>query len=297
MLKYRQTLVAFSVTLTALSFTACEQKKPAAKTEADKASQTPEKSESVLISTNEPVSFNEHIQPILSEYCYHCHGPDSGSRQPEKNPLRLDIEKDAFALRENGKPVIIKGKPDESYLIELVESKDKDLVMPPHPEKNPHGKLMKPEEIALLRRWITEGAVYEDHWAYIPPKKSDLPEVTNKEWAKTNPIDRFVAARFEKAGFKPNPQQEPTRLYRRLYLDLTGLPPEPQELEKLLADKRDFDTVYRETVDKLLKTDTYAEHWTRHWLDVARYADTHGIHIDNYRSIWPYRDWVLQSIS
>lgn len=295
MLKYRQTLVAFSVTLTALSFTACEQKKPAANAEAGKVNQTPETSQPVLISTNEPVSFNEHIQPILSEYCYHCHGPDSGSRQPEKNPLRLDIEKDAFVLRENGKPVIIKGKPDESYLIELVESKDKDLVMPPHPEKNPHGKLMKPEEIALLRRWITEGAVYEDHWAYIPPKKSDLPEVTNKEWAKDNPIDRFIAARFEKAGFKPNPQQEPTRLYRRLYLDLTGLPPAPQELEKLLADKRNFDTVYRETVDKLLKTDTYAEHWTRHWLDVARYADTHGIHIDNYRSIWPYRDWVLEA--
>jgi len=247
------------------------------------------------VSANQPVSFNEHIQPILSSYCYHCHGPDSGSRQPEKNPMRLDKEADAFTARENGKPVIIRGKPDESYLIELIESDDKEKVMPPHPENNPHGKLMKAEEIALLRRWVAEGATFEDHWAYISPKKHELPEVKNKDWAKENPIDRFIAAKFEHSGLEPTPQEKPSRLYRRLFFDLTGLPPTSEELEKLLTDKREFDVVYREAVDKLLKTDAYAEQWTRHWLDVARYADTHGIHIDNYRSIWPYRDWVIKS--
>ncbi|MFK7911647.1 MAG: DUF1553 domain-containing protein [Akkermansiaceae bacterium] len=286
-----------SVGILALAIVACEKKQPSSNSQPNAKKSTQDNSakpENVtLVSASEPVSFNEHIQPILSENCYHCHGPDSGSRQPEKNPLRLDIEADAFTPRENGKPVIIKGKPDESYLIQLIESKDKDLVMPPHPEKNPHGKVMKPEEIALLRRWVKEGATYEDHWAYIAPKKHDPPEVKNMDWAKENPIDRFVSAEFEKAGLTPSPQEKPARLYRRLFFDLIGLPPANDELEKLLADSRDFDTVYNETVNKLMDTDAYAEHWARHWLDVARYGDTHGIHNDNYRSIWPYRDWVI----
>ncbi|MGB1261083.1 MAG: DUF1549 domain-containing protein, partial [Akkermansiaceae bacterium] len=246
------------------------------------------------ISADTPVSFNEHIQPILSANCYHCHGPDSGSRQPEKNPLRLDIEEHAFAKRENGKPVIIKGNPDDSYLIELLESKDKEQVMPPHPDKNPHGKVMKPEEIALIRRWVKEGAKYEAHWAYIQPKKEPLPETKLTEWVRS-PIDHFAAAKLEQAGLKPNDDEDKARLMRRLHFDLTGLQPAPEELSKILADTRDWDVVYKEVVDRLLKTDAYAEQWTRHWLDVARYADTHGIHIDNYRSIWPYRDWVLNA--
>ena len=247
------------------------------------------------ISADLPVSFNEHVQPILSEYCYHCHGPDAGSRQPEKNPLRIDVETEAFTKRENGKPVIIKGKPDESYLIKLIESTDKQIMMPPHPDTNPHGKLMKPEEIAIIRRWVAEGAQFEDHWAYVAPKKHPLPKVKNQEWAKENPIDHFIAAKFEPAGLNPSEQEQPSRLYRRLFFDLTGLPPAAQELEAILTDKRDFDTVYQETVEKLLQSDAYSEHWARHWLDVARYADTHGIHFDNYRSIWPYRDWVIKA--
>ncbi|MBT8044436.1 MAG: DUF1549 domain-containing protein, partial [Verrucomicrobiae bacterium] len=281
----------------ALFFSACDKKADVAETEvATPASQAKDAAQTTAttVSIEGPVSFNLHVQPVLSEYCYHCHGPDGGSRQPEKNPLRLDIEKEAFAARENGKPVIIKGKPDESYLIELIESTNKELMMPPHPEKNPHGKLMKPEEIALLRRWVAEGANYEDHWAYIPPKKSKLPAITDNNWAR-NPIDFFIAAGFEKAGLQANPQEDPARLYRRLYFDLTGLPPTAGQLDKLLTDDRDFDTVYLETIDQLLTTDAYAEHWARHWLDVARYADTHGIHIDNYRSIWPYRDWVIKA--
>lgn len=247
-----------------------------------------------LVSIDGPVSFNRDIQPILSEYCYHCHGPDSGSRKPNKNPLRLDREEDAFALRGDGTPVIIKGKPDESYLMELVRSPDKEDVMPPDPSVDPHGKIMKPSDIELLHRWIEEGAVYEDHWAYIAPEKKPLPEVSDKDWTR-NAIDYYVLAKQDEAGLKPNEQEDEARLIRRLFLDLTGLPPSAEELDKILNDERDFDTVYLESVNQLLETDAYAEHWTRHWLDVARYGDTHGIHLDNYRSMWPYRDWVLNS--
>lgn len=247
-----------------------------------------------LVSVEGPVSFNRDIQPILSEYCYHCHGPDSGSREPKDNPVRLDLEKEAFVPRENGKPVIIKGNPEESYLMKLVRSTDKDEVMPPDPSVNPHGKVMKPSDIELLHRWIAEGAVYEDHWAYIAPKKQPLPKIPNKDWVR-NELDYFVAEKLADSGLTPNDQEDASRLIRRLFLDLTGLPPSAEELDKILADKRDFDTVYLETVNSLLETDAYAEHWARHWLDVARYGDTHGIHVDNYRSIWPYRDWVIDA--
>lgn len=247
-----------------------------------------------LVSADTPISFNEHIQPILSEYCYHCHGPDSGSREPKASPLRLDQEESAFEIRENGKPVIIKGNPEDSYLMQLVRSTDKVKVMPPHPSKNPHGKIMDQSDIELLHRWIEEGAVYEDHWAYIAPKKSTLPEIANKDWVR-NEVDYFVAAKLDKSGLKPNEQESESRLIRRLYLDLTGLPPSAEELDSILGDQRDFDTVYNEKVDQLMNTDAYAEHWTRNWLDVARYGDTHGIHLDNYRSIWPYRDWVIKA--
>ncbi|HCI92752.1 MAG TPA: hypothetical protein DHV60_09430, partial [Verrucomicrobiales bacterium] len=248
------------------------------------------------------VSFNEHIQPILSEACYHCHGPDSGSREPggpiskdDGQPLRLDQEKYAFEKRKNGKPVIIPGNPDDSLLIQLMESDDPDLVMPLHPTRSPHGTIMDPEKISLVRQWIKEGAKYEPHWAYITPKKHPLPEVADSDWAENNPIDRFIAARFENRGLEPNPEENSARLIRRLYFDLTGLPPTLEDLDEILNDTRDFDTVYGETVNKLLKTDSYAEHWTRHWLDVARYADTHGYQLDNYRSVWPYRDWVINA--
>ncbi|PQJ27292.1 DUF1549 domain-containing protein [Rubritalea profundi] len=240
------------------------------------------------------ISFNEHIQPILSASCYHCHGPDSGTRFPEDEPLRLDQEKGVFSVRESGKPVIIKGDPDNSFLLQLMESPDPDVVMPPHPSKSPHGKIMDPSEIAMVRQWIKEGAEFEAHWAYIAPEKEPLPAIQSKDWART-PIDHFIASKFEEAGLKPNGDQDKARLLRRLNFDLTGLPPTAEEAKSFLNDKRDSETVYQEKVDQLLKTDAYAEHFSRHWLDVARYADTHGIHIDNYRSIWPYRDWVINA--
>ncbi|MEO1857251.1 MAG: DUF1553 domain-containing protein [Rubritalea sp.] len=242
------------------------------------------------------ISFNEHIQPILSASCYHCHGPDSGTRYPQDEPLRLDAEEGVFSVRKNGKPVIIKGDPDNSLLLQLMESNDHDIVMPPHPSKSPHGKIMDPQDIALVRQWIQDGAEYEDHWAYISPSKAELPTINNSDWPR-NPIDYFVAKKLENAGLSPNTDQDKTRLLRRLSLDLTGLPPTAKETQKFITDMRDFETVYEEKVDELLTSDAYAEHFARHWLDVARYADTHGIHIDNYRSIWPYRDWVINAFN
>lgn len=247
-----------------------------------------------LTEKDTPVSFNEHIQPILSANCYHCHGPDSATRYPEHEPYRLDSPEGAFQVRKNGKPNIIKGEPDNSYLIKLIESKDPDLVMPLHPSKNPHGKIMDPADIALIRRWVKEGATFEDHWAYISPIKAKLPKVTNEDWPR-NPIDHFILAKLERKGLEPNKDQDKARLLRRLTLDLTGLPPTPEELEAFINDHRDLEIIYSEKVNALLHTDAYAEHFARHWLDVARYADTHGIHKDNYRSIWPYRDWVIQA--
>jgi hypothetical protein len=247
-----------------------------------------------MVSADTPISFNQHIQPILSANCYHCHGPDSGTRLPEDEPYRLDKEVEALAVRKNGKPNIIKGDPDNSYLIQLMESKDPDKVMPLHPSRSPHGKVMDPADIALVRRWVKEGAVFEDHWAFIAPKKVELPEVTQKDWAR-NPIDHFILAKLDEKGLKPNPDESKTRLLRRLTFDLTGLPPTVEEIQAFTKDERDFEKVYEEKVDYLMKTDAYAEHFARHWLDVARYGDTHGIHIDNYRSIWPYRDWVIKA--
>jgi hypothetical protein len=234
------------------------------------------------------VSFNEHIQPILSEYCYHCHGPDAGTRKPEKEPLRLDIEAEAFKVRESGSPVIIKGNPADSELMKLIKSKDKDEVMPP-PESH---KVMNSREIALIEKWIEQGAKYEGHWSYQPVVRLE-PPVNN--WSD-KPIDGFVHEKLVQAGLTPNEPEDPRRFHRRLSFDLTGLPPEPTATDAFVAAYgKNPDAAISAEADRILESVTSAEHFTRHWLDAARYADTHGIHIDNYRAIWPYRDWVIRA--
>ncbi|MCW1924439.1 DUF1553 domain-containing protein [Luteolibacter arcticus] len=236
------------------------------------------------------VSFNEHIQPLLSENCYHCHGPDSGTREPKKAPMRLDREADAFLPREDGKPVIVKGKPAESLLVKLINEKDPEKIMPP-PASH---KTLSPAQIALLEKWIEQGAPYEAHWSFIPVKRPALPEA-GKDWA-ANPVDRFVAAKLDEQGLKPNSPEDLARFYRRLHLDLTGLPPAPEEVGAFLkAATGNPQAAIEAATDKLLATTASAEHFARQWLDAARYADTHGIHIDNFRSIWPYRDWVVRA--
>jgi hypothetical protein len=236
------------------------------------------------------ITFNEHIQPILSENCYHCHGPDAGTRAPKDAPLRLDLEEEAFAPRENGKPVIFKGNPDESLLMKLIRTSDPSLKMPP-PEGH---KVLKNREILLIEAWIKQGAVFEDHWAFVPVRRPDLPN--SGEGFAVNPIDRFVAEKQEEHNIAPNQPEDPRRFHRRMAFDLTGLPPAPGDADRFVAEYAiDPQHAVETAADRFLESTYSAEHFTRHWLDAARYADTHGIHIDNYRSIWPYRDWIIRS--
>lgn len=237
----------------------------------------------------EPVSFNNDIQPVLSEYCYHCHGPDSSSRKPKSDPLRLDRKEFAFLDRETlAGPVIIKGDAEASEFYRRLITPEPDELMPP---SDSH-KHLEPEHIALFKRWIEEGAPYEEHWAFIPPIRPELPTLPKElqDWPN-NPIDHFIAARAHKAGLTPNPEQAPPRLLRRIAFDLTGLPPTTAELDS-------FDpNASAETLDRYFASPAYGEQMARHWLDAARYGDTHGIHNDNYRSIWPYRDWVINAFN
>ena len=237
-----------------------------------------------------PISFNESIQPILSENCYHCHGPDSGTRKPKKDPLRLDREKFAFEVREDGKPVMIKGDALASLLVQRIRSKDPDDVMPP-PES--HNQL-EPGEIALLERWVAQGAKYEEHWSFVPPEKAPVPPLA-KSGGAHNPVDSFVGEKLEDMGLAIQPQEDPRALIRRAALDLTGLLPDAADVESFV--KNPSDAAYSAYVDKLLASTAYAEHRTRYWLDYSRYADTHGVHFDNVRSIWPYRDYVIRSFA
>ena len=210
------------------------------------------------------LEYNTHIQPILAENCFHCHGPDSGTR---KAKLRLDRAEFATAVRGTHEPAIVPGKPDESPLVERILSKDPDEIMPP-PEGH---KTLKPEEIALLKRWIAEGAQYQEHWSFLPPVRPAVPAVTGAaaKWART-PVDRFIAEKFTAAGLKPARDEEPARLLRRVTLDLTGLPPTPEDLAAFVRDPSP--AAYERAVDRLLAGDASAEHFARQWLDAVRYA-------------------------
>lgn len=235
--------------------------------------------------TASKLSFNEHIQPILSENCYACHGPDPGSRKAE---LRLDRAEHAFKPRKEGGTVIVKGDPDHSPLVQRIESKDEKQMMPP-PEAH---KTLKPEQIARLRQWVAEGAVYEEHWSFIAPKRPALPAVAGAAGRSVrNPIDNFIQSRLAREGLTASPEADPRSLIRRVTLDLTGLPPTAEEVDTFVADKSP--QAYERLVDRLLASPRYGEHRARYWLDYVRYADTHGVHFDNYRAIWPYRDYII----
>lgn len=238
----------------------------------------------------EPISFNTHIQPILSKNCYHCHGPDPGTREPKKEPLRLDQEKYAFMKREGGNPVIIKGDAAASAIIRVIHSSDPDEVMPPPKSHNQ----LTDEEKSLVKRWVSQGAKYEDHWSFIAPKRPAPPTVPQPERVK-NPIDTFIQDRLVKKGIPLAPPENPRALIRRVTLDMIGLLPEPADVEAFL--KNPTDAAYTAYLDKLFASPAYAEHRTRYWLDYSRYGDTHGLHFDNKRSIWPYRDYVIRSFA
>jgi hypothetical protein len=238
------------------------------------------------------VQFNRDIRPILADACFHCHGPDPAAR---KASLRLDTEAGFFSSREKDGPTIIKGDPDKSPLYQRLVTTDEDDIMPPPDEHKP----LKPHQIALVREWIAQGAPWQPHWSLIAPTRPAEPAVQAKTWVR-NPIDAFVLASLEKAGLTPAAEAPAPALIRRVCLDLTGLPPSPELLGRYVNQAKDGllpDASYQALVDELLKTSAYGEHRARYWLDAARYADTHGMHFDNYREMWPYRDWVVGSFN
>ena len=228
----------------------------------------------------ERVDFNTQIQPILSENCYACHGPDEATVEGE---LRLDDRILALKGGESEK-AIVPGDPAKSLLLKRINHADPDKLMPP-PEKKEH---LKPEQVALIRQWIEEGAEWGVHWAFVPPVRPPLPEVKDAAWVK-NPIDRFVLAKLEAQGLSPSPEADAATLLRRLSLDLTGLPPSPDELSA------PFD--FNAEMERRIASPRFGERWAREWLDAARYADSAGYEKDLPRMHHFYRDWVVGALN
>ncbi|MGB1874188.1 MAG: DUF1549 domain-containing protein, partial [Akkermansiaceae bacterium] len=228
----------------------------------------------------EPLNFSRDIRPILSAKCFACHGPDSQDRDAD---YRMDTKEGAFADL-GGYHAIVPGDPENSEIIKRIISDDEDKLMPPPKHKNP----LSEEEIALLKRWIAEGAPYTGHWAFESVVRPELPAVAEAE----NPIDQFIAASHRKKGLGFSPPAAPETLLRRLHLDLTGTPPSLEEVDAFLADP---ETAYAAAIDKLINSEAFAERLTLDWLDVARYADTNGYSVDDHRDMWAWRDWVIQA--
>ena len=228
------------------------------------------------------VQYNRDIRPILNDNCFACHGQDVNKRAAD---LRLDVRENALE-----KNAVVPGKPDESTMLLRILSTDENEVMPP-PSSH---KTLTQEQRDLIRMWIAEGAEYQGHWAYLAPAKPELPQVRNSGWVR-NPIDRFVLAELERRGVEPTPEADLRTLLRRVCLDLTGLPPTPEEIERVLMDPST--DRYENYVEELLSRQEWGEHRGRYWLDYSRYADTHGIHFDNFREMWSYREWVIKAFN
>ena len=231
------------------------------------------------------IDFNRDVRPILSENCLACHGPDEKKR---KGDLRLDVRADAVAAG-----AITPGKPAASKLVERITSKEFDELMPPVGS----GKKLTAAQIETLRKWVAEGAEYKTHWAFIPPVRPAIPASRDREgaaWVR-NPIDNFVLAKLREHGLSPSPEADKTTLIRRVTLDLTGLPPTLKEVDAFLADNAP--DAYEKVVDRLLASPRYGERMTVDWLDAARFADTHGYHIDSGRNMIPFRDYVIKAFN
>ncbi len=233
----------------------------------------------------EPVEFSRDIRPLLSDRCYQCHGPDAAQRPSE---LRLDEHDSALARLESGGAAIVPGEAEQSVLYQRITSADASLRMPPEET----GKTLTAAEQRLIERWIKAGAPWGEHWAFERPRRTTPPAV-NKGEKTRNAIDNFILAKLAKTGLPASPQADKETLIRRVTFDLTGLPPTIAEIDDFLAD--DSPGAYEKVVDRLLKSPRYGEQMARHWLDAARYGDTHGLHLDNERSLWPYRDWVIDA--
>ncbi|MBN8248496.1 MAG: DUF1553 domain-containing protein, partial [Verrucomicrobia bacterium] len=237
--------------------------------------------------TAAPVDFNRDIRPILSDHCYACHGPDEKKR---KGDLRLDRKEDAFRALNSGAHALIPGDVQRSTLVTRIRTSDPDDLMPPAET----GKPLSEAQRTLLERWVSEGAPWQDHWAFVPPRRPEPPPVRDTAWPR-NELDRFVLARLEAQGLKPNPEADRATLLRRVTLDLTGLPPGIEAMDAFLADERP--DAYEQTVDRLLGQPQYGERMATHWMDLARFADTSGYHFDGVRFLWLWRDWVIRAFN
>jgi hypothetical protein len=232
----------------------------------------------------EVIDFNYHVQPILSDRCYQCHGPDEKTRKAD---LRLDVEAIAFSKLESGKRAFSPGKLYKSESAYRIIHQDPEILMPP-PESN---LSLTNREKAIIFKWIEQGAQWKKHWAFLPPKKQN-PKSTN-DTELSNPIDLFIKEKLDREGLDFSPKAPKSVLARRAYLDLTGLPPSTEELDAFLDDNSE--KAFENLVDRLLQTDAHAERLALDWMDLSRYADSHGLHADGARTMWPWRDWVLKA--
>lgn len=249
--------------------------------------QDPASNSQPVVAENATVRFNRDIKPILSENCFACHGPDEKQR---KAGLRLDLPEGATATLKSGGVAVVPADRNASALYARITTDDPIDRMPP-PDSN---HTLTPEQIETLGTWIDEGAHYEKHWAFVPPVQPELPEVSNADWPR-NAIDYFILAKLDDLAIAPSPETDRRTLIRRVYLDLVGLPPTIEQVDAFLRDNRP--DAYERVVDELLASPHFGERWGRHWLDAARYADSNGYSIDGPRSIWPYRDWVINALN
>jgi hypothetical protein len=245
---------------------------------------------SVSSAVPEKISYNFHVRPILSDKCFACHGPDANKREAN---LRLDIADAAYApLQETkGAFAIVKGKPEESELYKRIISTDPHYQMPV-PES--HLGALSADQVAIIERWIRQGAEYETHWAFNQPQKAEVPSIKNDKWSK-NEIDRFVLDLMKQKGLEPNEEADKERLLKRAALDLTGLPPTIDMMDRFLANNNP--DAFEKMVDELMSNVAYGEKMALHWLDVARYADSYGYQDDNIRTQWPWRDWLIHAFN
>ena len=246
-------------------------------------------SNKTVINLPETIDYIFDVKPILSDRCYLCHGPDEGTREAG---LRLDTKAGAFKAldSDSNKHAIVAKKPEESRLVYKITNPDPQQVMPP-----PTSNLTLTEyEKQVLIKWIEQGAEWKTHWSFLPPKKSERPKIENGKWA-TNSIDYFIAKRIEQEGLTPSEEASKEKLIRRVYFDLTGLPPTLQDIDAFLNDEDA--NAYEKVVDKLLASTAYGERMAATWLDVSRYADTHGYQDDLERIMWPWRDWVISAFN
>ena len=227
------------------------------------------------------IDFNRDIRPILSDNCYKCHGPDEHDRQAG---LRLDSQDGLIEAHD----LLAPGDADDSELYRRLITDDDSELMPPEDS----GRVLDDQQKELIRRWIDQGAPWQDHWSFVKPQRPDVPQSRFDDWGRSA-IDRFIGQKLEQSQLTPNVEASRHTLLRRVALDLTGLPP-TEELVKRYANDRSIDW-YERLVDELLQSPNYGEHMARHWLDAARYGDTHGLHLDNYREMWLYRDWVVDA--